>query len=120
MDELLEGSGSGGGITTVSLDPQRALGAYLDDHGLAALGRRMTRTGMLELVATATPGIKELLVLGQLRQLADADHTGTVVVDGSIEDEITPAFDITSIKVWRSGSCMPGASCLSSAVPGGE
>lgn len=70
------------GMRFVHLDPQEALSSYLDDNGLMALGRRMSRTGMLELVATSTPGIKELLILGQLRQLESSEHTGTVVVDG--------------------------------------
>lgn len=69
-------------IRCTSLDPQDALASYLDDNGLASLGRRMTRTGMLDLVATSTPGIKELLLLGRLRQLEQSEQTGLVIVDG--------------------------------------
>ena len=69
-------------IRCATLDPQDALASYLDENGLASLGRRMTRTGMLDLVATSTPGIKELLLLGRLRQVEQSEHTGVVIVDG--------------------------------------
>lgn len=82
VDELLTSPGQPTSIRTCRLDPEEALGAYLEDNGLTSLGRRMSRTGMLELVATSTPGIKELLVLGRLRQLESSDHTGLVIVDG--------------------------------------
>ena len=67
--------------TLVRIDPEEALAAYLEDNGLRMIGRRMSQTGMLELVATATPGIKELLVLGRLRQLERSEHVDLVIVD---------------------------------------
>ncbi|MDG2112332.1 MAG: ArsA-related P-loop ATPase [Actinomycetota bacterium] len=82
VDQLLVDPSASGELRTCRLDPEEALGAYLEDNGLSGLGRRMSRTGMLELVATSTPGIKELLVLGRLRQLESAEHTGLVVADG--------------------------------------
>ena len=78
---LLETAGVTSVIRTASLDPQEALAAYLDENGLSNLGKRMSRSGMLELVATSTPGIKELLILGRLRQLEQSAHSDLVIAD---------------------------------------
>ena len=64
-----------------TLTADRALVEYLDDHGLGRLGSRLDRSGALELVATATPGLKDLLVLGKIKQLEVARHRDLVVVD---------------------------------------
>ena len=64
-----------------SLSADRALAEYLDDHGLGRLGTRLERSGALEVVATATPGLKDLLVLGKIKQLEVAARHDVVVVD---------------------------------------
>ncbi|MGY9071528.1 MAG: ArsA family ATPase [Acidimicrobiales bacterium] len=69
-----------GEIVLTELAPDRTLEAYLNDHALKRLGDRMARTGMLDLVATATPGVSELLTLGRFRQLAETG-ADVVVVD---------------------------------------
>jgi hypothetical protein len=63
---------SPGEIVLHEFAPDETLEAYLHDHALKRLGNRMARTGMLDLVATATPGVSELLALGRFRQLADS------------------------------------------------
>jgi len=68
-------------VSVASIDPSTALSGYLADHGLGRLGGRLARTGMLDLVATATPGIRDLVVLGRLRQLADHYPDKIVIVD---------------------------------------
>jgi len=68
--------------------PDDALVEYLDDHGLRRLSRRMSTTGTLELVATAIPGIRDILVLGKVKQLAQRAERGEpgaaelILVDG--------------------------------------
>jgi hypothetical protein len=49
--------------------PDDALLEYLNDHGLRRVSKRMTSTGTLDLVATAIPGVKDILVLGKVKQL---------------------------------------------------
>jgi anion-transporting ArsA/GET3 family ATPase len=56
-------------VTARTLTPDDALLEYLEDHGLRRISRRLTSTGTLEVVATAIPGIKDLLVLGKVKQL---------------------------------------------------
>jgi anion-transporting ArsA/GET3 family ATPase len=78
---LVEPSEKDGGVLGRTLPPDDALVEYLDDHGLRRLSHRLTRTGMLDLVASATPGIKDILVLGKIRQLAERPDIDLVVVD---------------------------------------
>ena len=68
-------------ISVMAIDPTQALADYLADHGLGRLGSRLARTGMLDLLATATPGIRDLVVLGRLRQLAEKHPDTKVIVD---------------------------------------
>ena len=52
-----------------TLTPDDALIEYLDDHGMRRISRRLSRTGVVDVVATAVPGIKDILVLGKVKQL---------------------------------------------------
>lgn len=85
---LVPAVGGGADIRGVTVRPDDALVEYLETHGLARLARRLGATGTLELVATAIPGLKDLLVLGKIRQLAERPERGErgaaelVVVDG--------------------------------------
>jgi anion-transporting ArsA/GET3 family ATPase len=55
-----------------TITPDDALLEYFADHGLRRISKRMTATGTLDLVATAIPGIKDILVLGKVKQLEQA------------------------------------------------
>jgi anion-transporting ArsA/GET3 family ATPase len=52
-----------------TLTPDDALLEYLDDHGMRRVSKRLVSTGTLDVVATAVPGIKDILVLGKVKQL---------------------------------------------------
>ena len=64
-----------------TITPDLALIEYLEDHGLRRIARRMATTGVLEVVATATPGIKDLLVLGKVKQLEQSRQADLLVID---------------------------------------
>jgi anion-transporting ArsA/GET3 family ATPase len=64
-----------------TITPDLALVEYLEDHGLRRVARRMADTGVLEVVATATPGIKDLLVLGKVKQLEQTRRSDLLVLD---------------------------------------
>jgi anion-transporting ArsA/GET3 family ATPase len=70
-----------GAIRGRTITPDQALVEYLEDHGLRRIARRMASTGVLEVVATATPGIKDLLVLGKVKQLEQARQSDLLVID---------------------------------------
>jgi anion-transporting ArsA/GET3 family ATPase len=59
-----------------SLTPDDALVEYLEDHGLRRVSKRLTSTGTLDVVATAVPGIKDILVLGKVKQLEVQSSAG--------------------------------------------
>ncbi|MGD9797654.1 MAG: ArsA family ATPase [Acidimicrobiia bacterium] len=63
------------------LTPDGALADYLADHGLGPLSRRLAATGAIDIVATAAPGIRDLLVLGKVKQLERSGEHDVVVVD---------------------------------------
>lgn len=58
-----------------------ALSQYLDDHGLRRLTGRLLRHGVLDIVATAAPGIDDLLVLGRIKQLETSGVADVVLLD---------------------------------------
>ena len=64
-----------------SVTASQALHEYLDDHGLRRLAGRLVRTGVLDVVATAAPGIDDLLVLGKLKALERSGDWDLVVLD---------------------------------------
>lgn len=63
------------------LTPDDALVDYLESHGMRRVARRLARSGALEVVATATPGIKDILVLGKVKQLAAHPGIDLIVLD---------------------------------------
>ena len=77
----------GGAVSARTLTPDDALLEYLEDHGMRRISKRLTSTGTLEVIATAIPGIKDILVLGKIKQMEQAKSDGVagavdfVVVD---------------------------------------
>ena len=70
-----------GEIRGRSITPDDALVEWLSSHGFNRLMKRMAKSGILEVVATATPGIKDLLVLGRIRALESEGVTDLIIVD---------------------------------------
>ncbi len=70
-----------GEIRARTLTPDDALIEYLNDHGLRRISKRLASTGALEVVATAAPGIKDILVLGKVKQLERAAVADVIVLD---------------------------------------
>jgi anion-transporting ArsA/GET3 family ATPase len=69
------------GLRARTLTPDEALVEYLEDHGLRRISRRLTATGALDVVATAVPGMKDILVLGKVKQLERAGAADLLVID---------------------------------------
>jgi anion-transporting ArsA/GET3 family ATPase len=70
------------GVTVLPLAADQALIEYLEDHGLGRMSKRLVNTGVLDIVATAVPGMKEILVLGKVKSLQRAAAADVIVVDG--------------------------------------
>jgi hypothetical protein len=69
------------GLRARTLTPDDALVEYLQDHGLRRIGRRLSQSGALEVVATAVPGMKDILVLGKVKQLERDGVADLIVLD---------------------------------------
>lgn len=83
-DEVLIGSeetGSGGRVRARVLTPDDSLLEYLDDHGLKRISKRLVSSGAIDVVATAIPGIREILVLGKVKQLERSGTSDLIVLD---------------------------------------
>lgn len=70
-----------GDLRVRSIAPDRALIEWLGRHGFERILKRLARSGLLEVIATATPGIKDLLVLGRIRNLEESAAAEVIVVD---------------------------------------
>jgi anion-transporting ArsA/GET3 family ATPase len=69
------------GVRARTLTPDQALLEYLQDRGLRRISRRLVRSGALDVVATAVPGMKDILVLGKVKQLERAGAADLIIID---------------------------------------
>lgn len=70
------------GIEVMAISAPDALDEYLRDHGLGRIAKRLNRTGVIDIVGTAAPGIDDIVVLGKIKQLERSDVYDLIVVDG--------------------------------------
>jgi anion-transporting ArsA/GET3 family ATPase len=84
-DEVVLSPGGGpdgaADVRARTLTADAALLEYLQDHGLSRISRRLVSTGALDVVATAAPGIKDILLLGKVKQLERAGAADLIVLD---------------------------------------
>ena len=80
---LSPGGGRNGAadVSARTLTPDDALIEYLQDHGMSRISRRLASTGAVDLVATAAPGIKDILILGKVKQLEQRRGADLIVLD---------------------------------------
>jgi anion-transporting ArsA/GET3 family ATPase len=77
-----EGPGDAtGSVRARRLTPDDALMEYLDQHGLRRVSKRLARSGVLDVVSTAIPGIRDVLVLGKVKQLERDRAADLILVD---------------------------------------
>jgi Anion-transporting ATPase len=65
-----------------ALSADDALVEYLIEHGWRWAARRLASLGILDVVATAIPGVRDVLVLGRIAQLERSGIANLIVVDG--------------------------------------
>ena len=69
------------GIRARFLTPDQALIEYLETHGMRRISKRLAASGALDVVATAVPGMKDILVLGKVKSLEEGRAADLVIVD---------------------------------------
>lgn len=75
------GQGGEGDVRGRTLTPDDALIEYLQDHGMGRISKRLISSGALDVVSTAVPGIRDILVLGKVKQLERANDADLIVLD---------------------------------------
>lgn len=76
-----------GAIRARTLTPDDALLEYLQDTGLKRLSKRLVSSGVIDMVATAVPGLRDIIVLGKVKQIertmaaGDDDRPDLVLID---------------------------------------
>ena len=70
-----------GGVTARTITPDEALLEYLRSHGLQRISNRLLSSGALELISTAVPGIRDILVLGAVKAIERTGNHDLIVLD---------------------------------------
>jgi anion-transporting ArsA/GET3 family ATPase len=69
------------GIRARTLTPDEALIDYLETAGLKRISKRLAHSGALDVVSTAVPGMKDILVLGKVKQLEQSRAADLIIID---------------------------------------
>lgn len=70
-----------GTVHARTITPDAALIEYLDDHGMRRFSKRLLSSGIIDIVAGAIPGIRDILVLGKIKQIEQQRVADLVLVD---------------------------------------
>ncbi len=68
-------------IRARTITADEALLEYLDEHALAKMARKLAKSGLVDVVSTAAPGIKDILILGKVKQLEQARTADLIILD---------------------------------------
>ena len=77
----LERFEGGGRLRARHLTAREAMREYLDAGGTNRITGRLPRTGLVDLVTSAAPGLADLVLLGKIRQLEQKGEADLIVVD---------------------------------------
>lgn len=70
-----------GAVRARTLTPDDALLDYLQSAGMNRISKRLLASGALDMVSTAVPGIRDILVLGKVKQLERATAADLLILD---------------------------------------
>lgn len=79
--ELVNAAEAHAGVRARTLTPDDALLDYLADRGLKRISNRLVSSGILDVIATAVPGIRDILVLGKVKQIERTGDHDLIIVD---------------------------------------
>lgn len=84
-DEIVLSKGGGpegaADIRARTITPDTALMEYLEHHGMSRLLKRLATSGALEVVATAVPGLRDILILGKVKALQRDKAADVLILD---------------------------------------
>lgn len=84
LNRLLDGEGQNGpgSVEVVHISAADALNEYLREHGFARIAKRLNKSGVIDMVGTAAPGIDDVVVLGKVKSYERSGNYDFIVVDG--------------------------------------
>ncbi|HTA97458.1 MAG TPA: ArsA family ATPase [Solirubrobacteraceae bacterium] len=95
------------GLWTVSIDPDRALGEWLQTLTGRISARLLTSSGTFQYFAAAAPGVKELMSMVKLRELCEErGETKSGSSDSSRERRGRKAYDLVVLDAPASGHAL--------------
>src|SRR6476620_1243033 len=71
-----------GDVPSQTITAADALSEYLDTHGLKRVSKRLISSGVIDVVATAAPGIDDIVVLDKIKQLERSGDSDLILVEG--------------------------------------
>ena len=74
-----------------TITPDDAFLEYLNDHGMKRFSKRLLSSGIIDIVAGAIPGIRDILVLGKVKQIEQQRIADLVLVDAPAARRTSPA-----------------------------
>jgi anion-transporting ArsA/GET3 family ATPase len=80
-DEAATATVPAGTVRARTITPDDALLEYLADHGLKRVSKRLLSSGIVDIVAGAIPGIRDILVLGKVKQIERSGIADLILVD---------------------------------------
>lgn len=69
-------------VDLLHIDPGTALRDYLLERGFGRLTKRFLKSGAIDVVSTATPGLGNVVTLGKIKQIERSGTYDLIVVDG--------------------------------------
>lgn len=72
----------GESLVVEQLSAPDLLEEYLQEHGFKRIAKRLNKTGVIDMIGTAAPGIDDIVVLGKVKQHDQSGDYDLVVVDG--------------------------------------
>ncbi|HEY5285652.1 MAG TPA: ArsA-related P-loop ATPase, partial [Solirubrobacteraceae bacterium] len=95
------------GLWTMSIDPDRALGEWLQTLTGRISARLLTSSSTFQYFAAAAPGVKELVIMVKLRELCEGrGEAETGSGDSNRERRGRPAYDLVVLDAPASGHAL--------------
>lgn len=78
---LVQAATGHAGVHARTVTPDEALLDFLNERGFQRVSNRLVSSGLLDVVATAVPGIRDVLVLGKVKQLERSRQYDLILLD---------------------------------------
>jgi anion-transporting ArsA/GET3 family ATPase len=102
QERPIAGTGDGGQVRALAVDPEQALLEYLDRfYKLGAAGRALRRLGAIDFATTIAPGLRDVLLTGKVKEATTRTEAGrrayrAVVLDAPPAGRIGRFLNVTA------------------------